>query len=214
MGQLSCRFPRCPKTLPCCALCGYGMNSSPTLSWHMDFSVVESFFFPFLSCAFWLLIVFLLAQDSSQAIPLVVESCIRFISRHGKFSGKEVFDSLSGVRSAKWGRALNTRKKEPETCIWAPAPKLKEEEMQTSKVETAHQVNPSRMCRSHLWTLSVAWYRMSAQGDRRVGMVKRGVCSTVHLHIPHTRRCCVAACTWAGKCGEFSGASCLSKELS
>ena len=23
-------------------------------------------------------------QDSSQAIPLVVESCIRFISRHGK----------------------------------------------------------------------------------------------------------------------------------
>jgi len=28
-------------------------------------------------------------QDSSQAIPLVVESCIRFISRHGEFMGKK-----------------------------------------------------------------------------------------------------------------------------
>uniref|UniRef100_A0A7M4ET41 SLIT-ROBO Rho GTPase activating protein 2 n=1 Tax=Crocodylus porosus TaxID=8502 RepID=A0A7M4ET41_CROPO len=84
------KFPRCPKTLPYCALCGYGMVSSPhpwqaLPSWRMDFSVVEAFFSfsPFSAVHFDYLIVFLLAQDSSQAIPLVVESCIRFISRHG-----------------------------------------------------------------------------------------------------------------------------------
>uniref|UniRef100_A0A7M4FXJ2 SLIT-ROBO Rho GTPase-activating protein 2 n=1 Tax=Crocodylus porosus TaxID=8502 RepID=A0A7M4FXJ2_CROPO len=54
-------------------------------NWRMDFSVVEAFFSfsPFSAVHFDYLIVFLLAQDSSQAIPLVVESCIRFISRHG-----------------------------------------------------------------------------------------------------------------------------------
>lgn len=30
--------------------------------------------------------VLLLFQDSAEAIPLMVESCIRFISRHGEFS--------------------------------------------------------------------------------------------------------------------------------
>ncbi|NXI14485.1 SRGP2 protein, partial [Irena cyanogastra] len=40
-------------------------------------------FFPLHSTFCLLLLEFLSGQDSSQAIPLVVESCIRFISRHG-----------------------------------------------------------------------------------------------------------------------------------
>ncbi|NXQ61990.1 SRGP2 protein, partial [Anthoscopus minutus] len=45
--------------------------------------IFYSFYFCFCSLFCLLLLSFLSGQDSSQAIPLVVESCIRFISRHG-----------------------------------------------------------------------------------------------------------------------------------
>lgn len=34
----------------------------------------------------WLRMILRLFQDSAEAIPLMVESCIRFISRHGELS--------------------------------------------------------------------------------------------------------------------------------
>lgn len=62
-------------------LCGLATNPAETSSAHFHpFSLTLGY-----PCLKILTLCFSLAfQDSSQAIPLVVESCIRFISRHGK----------------------------------------------------------------------------------------------------------------------------------
>lgn len=62
-------------------LCGPTTDPAETSSAHFGpFSLTLGY-----PCLKILTLCFSLAfQDSSQAIPLVVESCIRFISRHGK----------------------------------------------------------------------------------------------------------------------------------